>query len=59
MAAPQVTNLAGKLFAIDPRLTPERVVTLIKETSTKSDDQRRNLMNPAEALKRLKGELGK
>jgi subtilisin family serine protease len=59
MAAPQVTNLAGKLFAIDPRLTPERVVTLIKETSTKSDDQRRNLMNPAEAVKRLKGELGK
>ena len=29
MAAPQVTNLAGKLFALDPALTPESAKALI------------------------------
>lgn len=31
MAAPQVSNLAAKLFAIDPSLTPAQVVALIRE----------------------------
>jgi subtilisin family serine protease len=57
MAAPQVTNLAGKLFAIDPKLTPEEVIALIEENATKSDDGRRNLIDPARTVQQLKNKL--
>jgi subtilisin family serine protease len=33
MAAPQVTNLAARLLAIHPELTPERVIALIRDGS--------------------------
>lgn len=56
MAAPQVTNLAGKLFAVNPKLTPKQVIVLIKDTSTKSEDGKRNLINPVAALTELKGQ---
>ena len=45
MAAPAVANLAAKLFAIDPTLTPERVKVLILDGSALSEDGRRKLMN--------------
>ena len=45
MAAPAVANLAAKLFAIDPTLTPERVRVLILDGSALSEDGRRKLMN--------------
>jgi subtilisin family serine protease len=45
MAAPNVANLAAKLFAIDPSLTPERVIALIEEGASKSDDGRRHLID--------------
>jgi subtilisin family serine protease len=45
MAAPAVANLAAKLFAIDPTLTPERVRALILDGSALSEDGRRKLMN--------------
>ena len=32
MASPNVANLAGKLLALDPTLTPARLVTVIRET---------------------------
>ncbi|MFO0625898.1 MAG: S8 family serine peptidase [Polyangiales bacterium] len=32
MASPNVANLAGKLLALDPSLTPQRVITVIHET---------------------------
>ena len=32
MAAPQVTNLAAKLIAIDPKLTPAQTIALINES---------------------------
>lgn len=32
MASPNVANLAGKLAALDPALTPERLATVIRET---------------------------
>jgi subtilisin family serine protease len=32
MASPNVANLAGKLVALDPALTPERLITVIRET---------------------------
>jgi len=33
MAAPNVTNLAGKLFALNPKLTPVQVIELMAQTS--------------------------
>jgi len=50
MAAPNVANLAAKLFAIDPSLTPERVIALIKEGATKSEDGRRYLIDEKQSL---------
>lgn len=32
MASPNAANLAGKLFALDPALTPQRAITVIAET---------------------------
>lgn len=46
MAAPQVTNLAAKLFALDPKLTPTEVIQLIIDGSTKTADGKRLLINP-------------
>ena len=46
LAAPQVTNLAAKLFALDPKLTPTEVIKLILDGSTKSSDGKRLLINP-------------
>ena len=57
MAAPQVTNLAGKLFAIDSKLTPEEVIALIEANASKSDDGRRNLIDPARTVQQLKNKL--
>jgi len=56
MSAPQVTNLAGKLFAVDPKLTPQEAIALIKKTATKSEDGRRNLIDPAAAVAALKSQ---
>jgi len=46
MASPNVANLAGKLFALDPALTPEQVITLIRQGADASADGRRHLINP-------------
>jgi subtilisin family serine protease len=45
MASPNVVNLAAKLFALDPSLTPAQVIALIKEGASASDDGRRHLMD--------------
>jgi subtilisin family serine protease len=45
MASPAVANLAAKLFAVDPSLTPEKAKTLIMDGSAPSEDGRRKLMN--------------
>ncbi len=50
MAAPQVANLAGKLLAIDPALTPARLVRLIVGSAETSADGRRHLMHPKKAV---------
>lgn len=54
MAAPQVTNLAGKLFAVDPGLTPEKVKELILEGATPSDDGKRKLIDEKRTLELVK-----
>lgn len=52
MAAPQVTNLAAKLFALDPKLTPEKAKALILAGCQQTG--RVNLVNPAKTLALLK-----
>ena len=50
MASPQVANLAGKLLAVRPELTPEQLIGIISTTADRSADGRRNLVNPKKAL---------
>ena len=53
MASPQVANLAAKMLAVDPRLTPPQVIAVIRATATPSADGRRNLIDPKKALARV------
>ncbi len=50
MAAPQVANLAAKLLAANPSLTPEALIRVITGTAERSADGRRILMHPKLAL---------
>jgi subtilisin family serine protease len=50
MAAPQVTNLAAKMLAVDPKLTPTELVAIIVSTANRTADGRRVLVNPAQAI---------
>jgi subtilisin family serine protease len=50
MSAPQVTNLAGKILAVNPKLSPAEVIALIQTTSEKTADNRRTLINPMKAV---------
>lgn len=55
MASPEVTNLAAKLFALDPTLKPGDVIDLIKgglEAAPK--DKRILLLNPKKSVELLK-----
>ena len=45
MASPNVVNLAAKLFALNPSLTPAQVIDLIKRGATPSQDGRRHLID--------------
>jgi subtilisin family serine protease len=54
MAAPAVTNLAAKLFALDPSLTPEQAIALIREGASTSPDGRRHLIDPKQSIALLK-----
>ena len=53
MASPQVANLAAKMLAVDPRLTPPQVIAVIRATATPSADGRRKLIDPKKALARV------
>jgi|CZKI01.1.fsa_nt_gi hypothetical protein len=55
MASPQVTNLAAKLFALDPALTPEDARALILSGCERSG--RVNLVNPAKSVELLRQRL--
>ena len=55
MASPQVANLAAKILAVNPKLTPPQVISLIRETADKTADGRRNLINPKKALAKVEG----
>ena len=45
MASPNVVNLAAKLFALDPALTPAQVIELIRQGASPSEDGRRHLID--------------
>jgi subtilisin family serine protease len=54
MASPNACNLAAKLIAIDPSLTPERTITLIeKGADTLEGQEDLKLMNPQQSVKLL------
>jgi len=54
MAAPNVVNLAAKLFALDPTLTPARAIELIRAGATTSADGRRHLIDEKRSVALLK-----
>jgi hypothetical protein len=53
MAGPNVANLAAKLFAINPELTPEEVIEVIREGIDVTADGRRFLINPKKSVEIL------
>jgi subtilisin family serine protease len=53
MASPQIANLAAKLLAVNPKLTPPQVIKLIRDTAEKTPDGRRTLVNPKKALQKV------
>jgi subtilisin family serine protease len=54
MASPQVANLAAKMLAVNPRLTPVRIVELIREGAGPSpEDPSVLLINPKRTLSML------
>jgi subtilisin family serine protease len=50
MASPNVANLAAKILAVNPKLTPVEVIALIRSTADRSADGRRVLINPRKAV---------
>lgn len=58
MAAPNVVNLAAKLIALDPSLTPPEVIALIEEAAETSEDGRRRLINPKRSVELLRERQG-
>jgi len=57
MASPNVANLAGKLLAVDPTLSVEQVIELIKLGADRSADGRLHLINPKRSLALLRAKL--
>jgi subtilisin family serine protease len=55
MASPQVANLAAKILAVNPKLSPTDVIKVIRETADKTPDGRRTLVNPKKALAKAEG----
>jgi hypothetical protein len=54
MASPEVANLAAKLFALDPTLTPDQVIDLIKAgLEPNPTDKRILLLNPKKSIEAL------
>jgi subtilisin family serine protease len=54
MASPNVVNLAAKLFALDPSLTPAKAIDLIRRGASASDDGRRHLIDETRSVALLK-----
>jgi subtilisin family serine protease len=50
LASPNVANLAAKLLAVNPKLTPVQVIEIIRTTADKTENGRRFLINPNKAV---------
>jgi subtilisin family serine protease len=50
MASPNVANLAAKLIALNPKLTPEQTIQLMKQGATTSADGRLHIINPKQSV---------
>jgi hypothetical protein len=61
MAAPNVTNLAAKLIARDPSLTPQEVIGLIRENADDmgTEDRPIPVINPKRSMELLEQKLSK
>ena len=57
MAAPQVTNLAAKLFAIDPQLTVAEAIALIRDGATPTADGKRRLLDEQRSIALLRKQI--
>ncbi len=58
MASPNAVNLAAKLIALNPNLTPEQTIHLMVAGSTASEDGRRHNLNPKQSVALLKQMAG-
>ena len=56
MASPNVANLAAKMFALNPKLTPEQVLSLMKQGAHASPDGRLHLIDPKATIALLSQE---
>ena len=54
LSAPQVTNLAGKILAVNPSLTVAQVRSIIEETATQEGTRKLKVINPTAALERAR-----
>ncbi len=52
LAAPQVTNLAAKMLAVNPKLTAGQVRSIMETTATAEGPKGLNVVNPAAAIAR-------
>lgn len=52
MASPNAANLAAKILAVNPKLTPQQVIAIIRSTADTTEDGRRFLINPKKAIER-------
>jgi len=57
MASPNVANLAGKLIALDPKLTPEQTIALMEQGATASADGRMHVIDPKASVELLKTQM--
>ena len=57
MASPNVVNLAAKLLALDPKLTPEETIHLIVSGATPSADGRRHNIDPKSSVALLRQQM--
>jgi subtilisin family serine protease len=55
MAAPQVANLAAKILALRPGLTPAEVISLIRENADAIPDRPgRSIINPKRTIEAVR-----
>jgi hypothetical protein len=58
MAAPEVANLAAKLLAVDPKLTPEQMISLITRTADAGESPAIRRINPKLAVSSVSTQSG-